>query len=48
MNIPTTGKRDISSSLPENSIEQSENAKNIGQKNLVEEKKIKTKKKKCC
>ena len=46
--IPTTGKRDISSSLPENSIEQSENAKNIGQKNLVEEKKIKTKKKKCC
>jgi hypothetical protein len=46
--IPTTGKRDISSSLPENSIEQSENAKNIGQKNLVDEKKIKTKKKKCC
>ena len=46
--IPTTGKRDISSSLPENSIEQSENAKNIGQKNLVDEKKIKSKKKKCC
>ena len=46
--IASTGKRDVSSSLPENSIEHSENGKNPGQQNLVDEKKKNIKKKKCC